>query len=81
MNLPLTPLPIPTIYVVTEPWFEFPESLSKFPLAIYLTYGNVGIDEETVEAMRDFIFLGSKVSADGDCSHEIKICLLLERKP
>ena len=35
------------------------------------------IDEETV---RDFIFLGSKISADGDCSHEIKRCLLLERK-
>ena len=30
--------------------------------------------------MADFIFLGSKITADGDCSHEIKICLLLERK-
>ena len=30
--------------------------------------------------MRDFIFLGSKITADGDCSHEIKRCLLLERK-
>ena len=38
------------------------------------------IDGETVEAVRDFIFLGSKISADGDCSHEIKICLLLGRK-
>ena len=38
------------------------------------------IDEETVETARDFIFLGSKITADGDCSHEIKICLLLGRK-
>ena len=38
------------------------------------------IDGETVEAMSDFIFLGSKITADGDCSHEIKIRLLLGRK-
>ena len=38
------------------------------------------IDGETVETMADFIFLGSKVTADGDCSHEIKIHLLLGRK-
>ena len=38
------------------------------------------IDGETVETMSDFIFLGSKITADGDCSHEIKRCLLLERK-
>ena len=38
------------------------------------------IDGETVEAVRDFIFLGSKITADGDCSHEIKRCLLLGRK-
>ena len=35
---------------------------------------------ETMETMRDFIFLGSKITADGDCSHEIKRCLLLGRK-
>ena len=35
---------------------------------------------ETMEAVRDFIFLGFKIIADGDCSHEIKRCLLLERK-
>ena len=34
------------------------------------------IDGETMETMRDFIFLGSKITADGDCSHEIKRCLL-----
>ena len=38
------------------------------------------IDEETVETVRDFILWGSKVTADGDCSHEIKRLLLLERK-
>ena len=38
------------------------------------------IDEVTVETVLDFIFLGSKITADGDCSHEIKRCLLLERK-
>ena len=35
------------------------------------------IDEETVETLSDFIFLGSKITEDGDCSHEIKRCLLL----
>ena len=38
------------------------------------------IDGETVETVADFIFLGSKITANGDCSHEIKRCLLLERK-
>ena len=38
------------------------------------------IDGETMETVRDFIFLGSKITADGDCSHEIKRCLLLVRK-
>ena len=38
------------------------------------------IDGETVETVSDFIFLGSKITVDGDCSHEIKRCLLLGRK-
>ena len=38
------------------------------------------IDGETMETVADFIFLGSKSTADGDCSHEIKRCLLLARK-
>ena len=38
------------------------------------------IDEKTMETAADFIFFGSKISADGDCSHEIKRCLLLGRK-
>ena len=48
-----------------------------------MTFGSITsckIDEETVEAVSDFIFLGSKITADGDCSHEIKRCLLLGRK-
>ena len=38
------------------------------------------IDRETVETVADFIFWGSKITADGDCNHEIKRCLLLGRK-
>ena len=38
------------------------------------------IDEETMETVTDFIFLGSKITADGDCSHEIKRCFLLGKK-
>ena len=38
------------------------------------------IDKETMETVTDFIYLGSKITEDGDCSHEIKRCLLLGRK-
>ena len=38
------------------------------------------IDGETMETLTDFIFFGSKITADGDCSHEIKRCLLIEEK-
>ena len=38
------------------------------------------MDGETMETLTDFIFLGSKITADGDCSHEIKRCFLLGRK-
>ena len=38
------------------------------------------IDGETMETVKGFIFMGSKLTIDGDCSHEIKRCLLLERK-
>ena len=37
-------------------------------------------DGETIETVTEFIFMGSKITADGDCHHEIKRCLLLERK-
>ena len=40
----------------------------------------MAIDGEIVETVRAFIFLGSKITAEGDCSHEIQRCLLLERK-
>ena len=40
----------------------------------------MGIDRETVETVSDFIFLGSKITADGDCSHEMKRQLVLGRK-
>ena len=40
----------------------------------------MAIDRETMETVTDFIFVGSKITADGDCSHEIKRCLLLGRK-
>ena len=42
--------------------------------------GTWEIDGKTVEMVSDFIFWDSRISADGDCSHEIKRCLLLERK-
>ena len=48
-----------------------------------MTYGPITswqIDGETVETVSDFIFLGSKITADGDCSHEIKRCYSLEGK-
>ena len=38
------------------------------------------VDGETMETVTDFIFLGFKITADGDCSHEIRQCLLLGRK-
>ena len=38
------------------------------------------IDGEIVETLTDFLFLGSKITADGDCSHDIKRCLFLEEK-
>ena len=44
------------------------------------TITSLQIDGETMETMTDFIFGGSKITADGDCSHEIKRCLLLGRK-
>ena len=48
-----------------------------------MTYGPITswqIDGETMETIRDFIFWGSQITADGDCSYEIKRCLLLGRK-
>ena len=54
------------------------QKMEIMALSSPLTYWQV--DGETVETVTGFIFLGSKIIADGDCSHEIKRCLLLERK-
>ena len=50
------------------------ETMASGPITSWQT------DGETVQTVRDFIFLGSKITVDGDCSHEIKRCLLLGRK-
>ena len=60
----------------SHPICHLPSSLVTFLLQI----SKHQIDGETVETVADFIFLGSKITADSDCSHEIKRCLLLGRK-
>ena len=51
-------------------------------VSIYLTHSSTSwqIDGEKMQTVTDFIFLGSKITVDGDCSHEIKRCFLLGRK-
>ena len=49
-------------------------------IMVYGLIASQQIDGETMETVTDFIFLGSKITADGDCSHEIKRCFLLGRK-
>ena len=55
-------------------------SIQKTKIIVSSPITSWQIDGETMETVRDFIFLGSKITADGDCSHEIKRCLLLGRK-
>ena len=55
-------------------------NIQKTKIIAYGSITSLQIDGETVETVSDFIFLGSKITADGDCSHEIKSCLLLGRK-
>jgi len=55
-------------------------NIQKTKIMAYGAITSWQIDGETVEIVRDFIFWGSKITADGDCSHEIKRCLLLGRK-
>ena len=55
-------------------------NIQKTKIMVYGSITSWEIDGETVETMADFIFLGSKITADGDCSHEIKRRLLLGRK-
>ena len=58
---------------------NFLEEISSLSQSIVFLY-SWQIDAETVETVADFIFGGSKITADGDCSHEIKRCLLLVGK-
>ena len=55
-------------------------SIQKMKTMTYVPITSWKIDGETMETVRDFIFLGPKITADGDCSHDIKRCLLLGRK-
>ena len=55
-------------------------NIQKSKIMAYSPITSWQIDGETMETITDFIFLGSKITADGDCSHEIKRCLLLGRK-
>ena len=55
-------------------------NIQKTKIMAYGPITSWQIDEETMETVRDFIFLGSKITVDGDCSHEIKRRLLLGRK-
>ena len=55
-------------------------NIQKTKIMVTVPITSWEIDGETVEAVADFIFLGSKITADDDCSHEIKRHLLLERK-
>ena len=55
-------------------------NIQKTKIMAFSPINSWQIDGKTVETVRDFIFLGSKITADGDCSHEIKRHLLLGRK-
>ena len=57
-----------------KPNIQKTKIMASGPITSWQIYG------ETMETMTDFIFLGLKITADGDCSHEIKRCLLLGRK-
>ena len=54
-------------------------NIQKTKIMAFVPTTSWEIDWETVETVSDFVFLGSKITADGDCSHEIKRCLLLGR--
>ena len=54
--------------------------IQKTKIMAYGPITSQQIDRETMETVRDFTFWGSRITADGDCSHEIKRCLLLGRK-
>ena len=64
----------------SHPFQNFPQFTVIYTVMVSSPITSWQIDGETVETVADFIFLGSKVTADGDCSHEIKRHLLLGRK-
>ena len=55
-------------------------NIQKTKIMTYCPITSWQLDRETMETVRDFTFLGSKITSDEDCSHEIKRCLLLGRK-
>ena len=55
-------------------------NIQKTKIMAFGPITSLEIDDDTVETVSDFIFLGSKITADDDCSHEIKRCLLLGRR-
>ena len=55
-------------------------NIQKTKVIAFSPINSMQIDRETMETVRDFIFLASKITANGDCSHDIKRCLLLGRK-
>ena len=55
-------------------------NIQKMKIMVSIPITSWQTDGETMEIVRDFIFFGSKITADGDCIHEIKRCLLLGRK-
>ena len=55
-------------------------NIQKMEIMVFSPITSWQIDGETMETVTDIMFLGSKITADGDCSHEIKRCLLLGRK-
>ena len=74
--------PIPTVMKVKEKSEKFGLKLNiqKTKIVASGPITSWQINVETMETVTDFIFLGSKITADGDCSHEIKRCLLLGRE-
>ena len=64
--------------VKMESWLKL--NIQKTKIMAFGPITSWEIDGKTVETVSDFIFLGSKITADGDCSHEIKRCLLSEGK-
>ena len=64
-----------------HPWVgKIPWGKNRQPTPVYFPGKSHGLNGETVETVSDFIFWGSKIAADGDCSHKIKRCLLLGKK-